>query len=199
MSKIRHHVPEKDSDIDFAPEGDLQPFVIFTQLKDGTPHIYAGWVDAPDATMALTLACEHYGQDQPCTNIWAIPRQFIAGMRLNIEASKEPVPQRAYQLFTQKEAGDQHISDVTVDATSAAEALEMAEDVIPDHDSYHNVWAVPVDEIHATKPGEMIWRNTDQGYRLARGYSKGVREKWEQLRDAKSLEDYEKDNLTEMF
>jgi hypothetical protein len=45
----------------------------------------------------------------------------------------------------------------------------------------------------------MIWRETDQTYRLARGYSKGVKEKWTQIRKRQDLETYEKDDLKETF
>ena len=40
---------------------------------------------------------------------------------------------------------------------------------------------------------------TDQTYRLARGYAKAVREKWETLRTQRDLETYEKDDLKETF
>jgi hypothetical protein len=45
----------------------------------------------------------------------------------------------------------------------------------------------------------VIWRTTDQSYRLARGYSKDVREKWKQFRGDDDLTEYEKDDLKEAF
>lgn len=203
MSKVREQFERmglgRGEELAFEQEGDLQPFVIFTQLKEGGPHVYAGWVDAADEQMALDFGCEHYGQDQACTNIWAIPRQFIAGMRMNLEAAKEAVPEREYILFTQKEAGDQHLEGPRVRATSAHEALQTAPEAIDNHAELHNVWAVPAEEIISTPPGAMIWRETDQTYRLARGYSKGVKEKWTQIRKRQDLETYEKDDLKETF
>ena len=130
MSKIREHPPDANGEMTSPKEGDLEAFAVFTQLQRGDPHIYAGCVDAADAKMALQFAREHYGQDQPCVNIWVVPKQAIA-------------------------------------------ATEYDKD--------------------------LIWRFTDQTYRLARGYAKGVREKWEKIRAKNDLDDYEKEDLKEMF
>ena len=45
----------------------------------------------------------------------------------------------------------------------------------------------------------MIWRHTSQDYRMARGYSAAVREKWQTIRAERDLREYEKDDLREMF
>jgi len=45
----------------------------------------------------------------------------------------------------------------------------------------------------------VIWRFSDQTYRMARGYSKDVREKWTKFRDEGALHEYEKDDLKEAF
>ena len=58
---------------------------------------------------------------------------------------------------------------------------------------------MPCDAIAATDAGDVIWRYTDQSYRLARGYSKDVRKKWEKIRAERDLETYEKDDLEETF
>ena len=68
MSNIRDNIPTPAGDLAFPAEGDLAPYVIFTQLKEGGPHIYAGWLDAADDAMALQFAKEHYGQDQVCVS-----------------------------------------------------------------------------------------------------------------------------------
>ncbi len=130
MSKLRENVPAPNGDLESPAEGDLEPYAVFTQLNRGDPHIYAGGVDAADPQMALQFAREHYGQDQPCVNIWVVPKAAIS-------------------------------------ATSY------------DHD--------------------LIWRHTDQSYRLARGYTADVRNKWKKIRARKDLAEYEKDDLKEVF
>ena len=79
MSKRRQEVEIVEGDLTSAAEGDFGAYVIFTQLKATGPHIYAGWVDAIDDDMALLFGREHYGQDQACVSVWAIPRSSIAG------------------------------------------------------------------------------------------------------------------------
>ena len=56
-----------------------------------------------------------------------------------------------------------------------------------------------MDAIASTDADDLIWRYTDQTYRLARGYGKEVRDKWEKLREEKALEEYERDDLKETF
>ena len=75
MSKIREQFDRPpETPLEVSPTGDLRPFVIFTQLRKNGPHIYAGWLEAADAAMAMDFAKEHYGQDQECVGIWAIDR-----------------------------------------------------------------------------------------------------------------------------
>ena len=61
------------------------------------------------------------------------------------------------------------------------------------------LWAVPVERIEATTDQDLIWRHTDQSYRLARGYGKTVRAKWEQVREQQAVREYEKEDLKESF
>lgn len=189
-----------DAELQSPATGDLTGFVVFTQLRAGGPFIYAGWLDAPDDDMALILAKEHYGQDQKCTAIWAARRNFVGGLRENAGAAKEPASApRDYQIFTQQNSGDQYISSISITATSAADAIDLAKQQIAGAASLHHLWAIPCEEILRTDSDEMIWRNTDQTYRLARGYSKDVREKWQQFRGDNDVEEYEKDDLKETF
>ena len=59
---------------------------------------------------------------------------------------------------------------------------------------------VPKEAVTATNyDTDLIWRHTDQTYRLARGYSKPVKDKWQKLRRAEDLKEYEKDDLKETF
>jgi hypothetical protein len=63
----------------------------------------------------------------------------------------------------------------------------------------HNVWAIPRAQLLSTGEDDLIWRYTDQSYRLARGYSREVRDKWKTIRAEQDLEAYEKEDLTETF
>lgn len=195
MSKLRESVSIAEGDLASPAEGDLGAYVIFTQLKQGRPHVYAGWLDATDDGMAIQFAREHYGQDQECVSIWAIRRDSIAGTEPEHPASGSRGPMRTYAVFTQKRAGDQHVFAGSVEATSSLEALGAAR---RDNDQ-HSVWVVPRDEIAHTDSDDVIWRLTDQSYRMARGYAAGVREKWEQIRARRDIEEYEKDDLKEAF
>ncbi len=200
MSKLRQQVQSSDNDLAFEAEGDFAAFVIFTQLKANGPFIYAGWLEAPDSRMAITFAKEHYGQDQKCVHLWAAPRQFVAGMRENAQGASEEVEDpRNYQIFTQAEAGDQHSSSIIVEARSAADALRLARQQVPDAETMHNMWAIPCNEVITTDDDDLIWRYTDQSYRMARGYSKDVRDKWEQVRAVRDVDEYQKEDIKEMF
>ncbi len=198
MSKLREQVREINGDIDSPPEGDLKPYVIFTQLAPKTPHIYADWLDAVDDAMALQFAREHYGQDQECVNIWAIPRSTIAATEPEFPASTQEGPSRTFQIFVQQQRGRQRVSAGTIDATSAELALRAAVAQAAETRP-HSVWVVPRPNIAATDESDIIWRLTDQTYRLARGYSTEVRTKWEKIRAERDLKEYERDDLKESF
>lgn len=195
MSKLRDNVDLTDGELESPLEGDLKPYVIFTQLKPQGPHIYAGWVDAADDAMAIQFSREHYGQDQECVSIWAIPRSAIAGTETEYPPSSDAGASRPFEVFLQKRSGDQHRHAGTVEADNSQAALDAARQ---EH-SGHSLWVVPRDEIIATREGDVIWRYTSQDYRMARGYSAHVREKWEKIRAERDIDEYEKDDLKEMF
>jgi len=200
MSKIRQNVPTyAEDDLPSEPGEDLSAWVIFTQLKADGEFRLAGYLDAADAEMAIVLAKEHYGQDQPCVTIWAIPRDVVAGTSEEFPTSNTPGEPRRWQVFSQAHAGDPSVSEGTVEAASSTAAVEAAVRSTPDASSCHRLWVVPVDAIVSTTAGELIWRYTDQTYRLARGYSKVVREKWERIRAGREITEYEKDDLKETF
>jgi 1,2-phenylacetyl-CoA epoxidase PaaB subunit len=212
MSKIRQNIAiagppgsapsAAGGDLAAPPEGDLAPFVVFTQLRAGGPHEYAGWLDAVDGAMALMFAREHYGRDQECTSIWAIPRGAICGT----DPEHAPSPEcakagsaRAYRVFVHERTGDRFQSAGTVSAVSGAEALRAAVAGAGARGGALRVWVVPQDAIVATRAGEVVWPLSDQSYRLARGYSKEVRRKWEQVREQRAITEYEKEDLKEVF
>ncbi len=203
MSKIRQNIrtDTANAPIEAKPTGDARPYVIFTQLKENGPHIYAGWLEASDDAMAVVLAKEHYGQDQECVNIWAIDRANLTSSdRLYVETSNDRNAETStYMVFTQKKAGDVFVEAGEVEAASAEAALEEAVRAKPQAARAHCVWAAPQPAIVSTAPGEMIWRSTDQTYRLARGYTRDVKEKWHRFRQDEALKEYEKDDLQEAF
>ncbi len=197
MSKLRQDVNFVDGDLETPAEGDLASYVIFTQLTDDGPHIYAGWLDAIDDRMAIQFACEHYGQDQECVGVWAIPRNAIAGTEARYAPSPDDGSTRTFEVFVQARAGGLYKSVNNIEATGSESALDAAR---RRHGGGTNgIWVVPRDRIAATRQGDMIWRYTSQDYRMARGYSAAVREKWQTIRAERDLREYEKDDLREMF
>lgn len=201
MSKIREQIeiPPLDAPIDAEPLGDLKPYVVFTQLKEGGPHIYAGWLEAADDEMAVVLAREHYGQDQECANIWTIERPNIASSDGLYALEDDGAKSRTWVAFTQKKAGDLFLEAGEINAETSGAAINAARSAKPQAKKAHGVWVVPRDEIVSTRSDDLIWRYTDQTYRLARGYTKEVKEKWKRFRAEEALREYEKEDLKEEF
>ena len=196
MSKLRQNVPEATGDLEVPAAPDLRPFVVFTQLKEGGPFQYAGWLDAADDAMAVQFGREHYGQDQQCVHLCVIPRDAIYGDELGPEPTDAATPHGPYRCFTQTIAGDIYVSAESIDAPSTAAAMAQARAA---HEDMHDIWIVPETAIVTTGDDDLIWRYTDQTYRLARGYSKDVRSKWERIRAERDLSEYEKGDLKETF
>jgi ring-1,2-phenylacetyl-CoA epoxidase subunit PaaB len=130
VSKLRDQHREFPDDLPPEADANISSWAVFTQAKRGDGHVLAGWLEAPDAEMALQYAREHYGQDQPCTNIWVVPSDAITATR------------------TQE---------------------------------------------------DLIWRHTDQTYRLARGYTKAVNEKWKAFRSDEDIKTYSRDDIKQSF
>ncbi|MHC4989603.1 MAG: hypothetical protein ACYTGC_01365 [Planctomycetota bacterium] len=198
MSKVREHVPLFSGDLEAPPEGDLRAYVVFTRLKPDGPYFYAGWLDAADDVMALQFSREHYGQDQVCCGIWCVPKKAIAGTDGQYPPQDDEGPERSFRVFHEKRHQG-HVSGDTVLATSSVAAIEKARTIHADDEETTSIWVVPETAIAATDPGDLIWRHCDQSYRLARGYAKDVRAKWEKVREERALREYEKDDLHEAF
>jgi phenylacetate-CoA oxygenase PaaH subunit len=196
MSRLRETVTAVEGAVGSPAEGDLAPYAVFTQLARGQPHVYAGWLDAPDDRMALTFAREHYGRDQECVSIWTVRRSALGGTESELAPSCEAGAQRPFEVFLQKARGEAHAWAGTVEAASPAEALDAARRA--DRQA-HGAWVAPRDAIVASGPEEVVWRLTDQTYRLARGYSASVRDKWEKIRAERDIREYEREDLKESF
>ncbi len=203
MSKIREQFSTPpQTPLSPSPAGDLKPYVIFTQLKANGPYIYAGWLEAADDDMAMAFAKEHYGQDQECVNIHAIPRDDITSSDGLYQSDPSHLSSSGkYEVFTQKRAGDLWLGAGIVELAARAKpqaAIEAARRSIKQATAAHAVWVVAQDRIISTH-NDLIWRYTDQSYRLARGYGREVRAKWIAFRDEKQLAEYEKDDLADAF
>lgn len=202
MSKIRENLEFDDSALNCPEERDLAAWVVFTRLRPDGPFLYAGWLNAADEPMALDFAREHYGQDQPCDAILAIERRHLVGTDLAApdDAPRDPGD---WIVLVQDAPGDLYRTPddeaaQRVTAATSREALDRARAAVGG-DGVHGVWVAPASSLALTGENELIWRHVDQGYRLARGYSKEVRRKWETIRARKDVEAYLSEDLTEMF
>jgi phenylacetate-CoA oxygenase PaaH subunit len=105
---------------------------------------------------------------------------------------------KPFEVFVQLQRGKPHTHAGTVDAVDAAMALQYAREHYGRDQPCVHIWVCPRDAIVGTNyDTDVIWRSTDQSYRLARGYQ--VRKKWEQFRAKKDIEEYEKGDLKESF
>lgn len=197
VSKIRQQfTAPPDAPLDVEPTGDLKPYVVFTQLREKGPFIYAGWLEAADDAMAMAFAIEHYGQDQECVNVMAIDRANLTSSDGLYRAAIAGYG--VFHIFTQKKPGDLWLAAGTVDAESPQAALEAARATNKLAANAHVVWVAHESKILSTH-NQLVWRHTDQSYRLARGYGREVRAKWIAFRDEKQLAEYEKDDLADAF
>jgi 1,2-phenylacetyl-CoA epoxidase PaaB subunit len=195
MSKIRQRNFTFADELPPHADGVVRSYVVYTARKDDAPHRYAGYLNAPDIALAVSLACEHYGQDEACTGIWVHDVQEITETPCAMEKMDpqdtsdttdcESDPE--WVVFGQKRRGDIHVES----ALSRAVARHGGGMV--------QIRVVPHASIHATEPGQLIWRTHDQTYRMARGYSKSVRLKWEAVRKAEDIDEYRKDDIKDHF
>ena len=60
-----------------AAPGELQPYEVFRQEKDGDAMRHGGSVMAPDATLAVHYARELFGRRQESVRLWVVRRADI--------------------------------------------------------------------------------------------------------------------------
>jgi len=203
VSKLRDQF-ERDfsvgeGEIDTPEEGDPRGYVVFSRLRAGKPWRFAGWLRAADDDEAVYFAREHYGRDQKVEDVLAIHDASIG-------ATDVPWPPRTddtgdvrpFMVFTQRKNGDDYLSQDEIDAAGTAAALEAARARHADEEP-SAVWVVDVASVLRRDADDMLWRNFDQTYRLARGYTPLVKKKWEQFRDEDSLREYRKEDLKKEF
>jgi ring-1,2-phenylacetyl-CoA epoxidase subunit PaaB len=105
---------------------------------------------------------------------------------------------KAWEVFVQTERGKPHTHCGSVDAADAQMALQFAREHYGRDQRCVQVWVVPREAIARTDyDKDVVFRLTDQGYRMAWGYNVGA--KWRALRKAKDVEEYEKEDLKEHF
>lgn len=205
MSKLRDQFEalfgEPEGDIETPEEGDLRGYVVFTRLKPTHPWRYAGWLRAADDDEAVYYAREHYGRDQKVDDVLAIHESWVGGTDVpwppRDDDAGEPRP---FMVFTQARAGDMYVSADDVEAPGTAAALEAARTRHAAEDPAPNaIWVADRARVLFRDENDPLWREFDQTYRLARGYTATVKRKWEQFRDADSLEAYRKEDLEKEF
>jgi len=191
MTSPRINPPKQTGDLSF-PEVDSFPiWEVFTQKRPTKEHVHAGSLSAPDASLAQQFAREHYGQDQVCVSLWVGTRSdFLA---VNGE-------QDTYELFVQWESGDRHIHIGTVEASNGQDAKSKCESQFLDDKPFFSVWSISASDLTVIdEKDNLIWRTTDQTYRLASGYSRVVRKKWDAIREAEAVDAYQEEDLKDTF
>jgi phenylacetate-CoA oxygenase PaaH subunit len=105
---------------------------------------------------------------------------------------------KPFEVFIQLQRGKPHVHAGTVDAVDPAMAMQYAREHYGRDQPCVHIWVCPREAMVGTDyEKDLVWRLTDQSYRLARGYQ--VRKKWEQFRTKKAIEEYEKGDLKEAF
>jgi 1,2-phenylacetyl-CoA epoxidase PaaB subunit len=203
VSKLRDRFEQDftvgEGDMQHPEEGDLRGYVVFTRLRADKPWRYAGWLRAADDDEAVYYAREHYGRDQKVEDVLAIHESWIGGTDVPWPARDDDTgAERPFMVFTQKIAGDDYLAAEDISATGTAAALEAARGRHA-ADGPSAIWVADVARVLRRGEDDPLWREFDQTYRLARGYTAEVKRKWTQFRDADSLASYQKDDLKKEF
>ncbi len=104
-----------------------------------------------------------------------------------------------YEVFVQLTRGTPHLHAGTVDAPDEELAMRYAREHYGRDQECVHLWVVPRSAILSTDyDHDLVWRHSDQTYRLARGY-KQVRQKWLRFRDKSDLDEYQRDDLKQAF
>ena len=110
----------------------------------------------------------------------------------------EPCPM--WEVFMQAKPGVRHVHAGTITAPDRELAMQYAREHYGQDEPCVSMWIAPRDAILvAGGRDEIIWRTTDQSYRLARGYSREVRRKWEAIRSKEDVDTYQSEDLKETF
>jgi ring-1,2-phenylacetyl-CoA epoxidase subunit PaaB len=192
LSKARTNVPEVTGELSTSEVESFPIWEVFTQKKEGDIHLHAGSLSAPDASLAQHFAREHYGQDQECINMWVGLRDTFISKEGDAET---------YEVFVQWKSGGRHEHVGEVEAGNGEEAKAKCIAQFIDGKGFYTIWTSPISKLTKIDgASDMIWRETtDQGYRLPRGYSRVVRQKWDALRAEQAVDNYQEEDLKETF
>ena len=192
LSEARTNVPANSGELTTSEVDGFPIWEVFTKKKDGEIHLHAGSLSAPDASFAQLFAREHYGQDQVCISLWVALRETFKSVQGGDET---------YEVFVQWSAGSKHEHVGEVEAGNGAEARSKCQEQFAGDKTFYSIWACPISKLTKIEnESDMIWReSTDQSYRLASGYSRIVREKWDALRASKAVDEYQKEDLKDTF
>lgn len=106
---------------------------------------------------------------------------------------------KIWEVFTQLSPEKGPVYAGTINAADAQMALTFGREHYGRDQPCVAVWVVPRDAITKTDMDkDVVWRLSDQSYRLARGYT-GVRKKWEKFRSKEAIDKYAKEDLREVF
>jgi ring-1,2-phenylacetyl-CoA epoxidase subunit PaaB len=192
LSKARSNLPNATGDLSTDEVAAFPNWTVFTQKKEGAIHLHAGSLGAPNADFAQMFAREHYGQDQPCSSLWIGPREIFT--------ANDGV-QETYEVFVQWVAGGRHEHVGVVEAENGADAKTKCVGQFIGDKEYHTIWSAPNSILTKIDSAtDMIWRETtDQNYRLAKGYSRVVRQKWDAIRAGAAVDKYQEEDLKDTF
>lgn len=202
MSKIRQQIFEHEGDL---PPGipDTDHWIVYTQKKTDGPFTWAGSLNAPDAKLAVQFAGEHYGLDEACTAILTHHAQYVNDGPCGFEPLEKGDDTgddgQSWCVFGLPRRGGNLVLIGEINANESSVAINRATSVYA-NGKFVQFRVVPKDKIIISDGnGGLIWRLHDMNYKLARGYSKGVREKWVRIRDEATYEDYRKEDIHKHF
>ncbi|MGY8752851.1 MAG: hypothetical protein ACKVIO_03045 [Phycisphaerales bacterium] len=192
LSKARSNVPVVSGELTTEEVAPFPIWEVFALKKEGGIHVHAGSLSAPDASFAQLFAREHYGQDQECISIWV-------GLRDSFLAAGGEC--ETYEVFVQWKAGGKHEHAGEVKADNGADAKSMCIEQCINNKPFCTIWAAPISKLTKIDGTvDMIWRtSTDQNYRLAKGYSRVVRQKWDAIRAGDAVDKYQEEDLKDTF
>jgi ring-1,2-phenylacetyl-CoA epoxidase subunit PaaB len=192
LSEARTNVSATSGELSTSEVEGFPIWEVFTKKKDGDSHLHAGSLSAPDASFAQLFAREHYGQDQVCISLWLALR----------ETCKSDLGEdETYEVFVQSSTGSKYEHAGEVEASNGADARSKCQKQFVGDKPFYSIWACPISKLTKIEGKvDMIWRETtDQSYRLASGYSRVVRKKWDALRASKDVDTYQEEDLKDTF
>ena len=202
MSKIRQQLIQHEGDLPPATP-DTEPWIVYTQKKEGSAFKWAGALNAPDRDLAMQFAGEHYGLDEACIAVMAHHASDAVDGPCGIEpltggnaSGNDGEPWCAFGL--PRRGGNLELLG-SVMAPSASAALERATSAFA-NGKIVQFRVVPESKVMISN-GEsgLVWRLHDMTYKFAKGYSKGVRAKWTRIRDESTYEEYRKEDIHKHF